>query len=506
MKREIVMPTTNVISLPERALPAWSDGAIAAAGSAPPDTGETNLLRLDAALLASDPEVLSRVHEIYRHHRAGRRVVVAVESEDGAGALHRASAAGAAAESLCRALDRAGIPVRLLPPAPSPLPSPAAGRRDPRWGTAAAWCPVVVVPAVSASAPAGAPAAAPAARRASRPARPAVAASGRPLRVLLLGLGTVGGGVFRHLCAAPARFAVVGIAVRHAERHRRAGVPAELLDTDPWRLMERPCDAVVELLGGREPAAALIAAALERGRHVVTANKMVLAEEGGHLARQAAAAGVALLGSAAVGGAVPVVEAVARAAATGRVRAVRGVLNGTCNFVLDRLAAGCSLAAAVAEAQAAGFAEADPAQDLDGRDAACKLRVLARIAFGAELAAADVDCRGIAGLDPGAVAAARARGRTLRLVAECRRLDVRIDRQVDTSVDQKVAGRVIARVRPVSLPSRHFLAGARGEENRVIVESVAGPPLRLCGRGAGRWPTSEAVLADLLDLSTEAGS
>jgi homoserine dehydrogenase len=223
---------------------------------------------------------------------------------------------------------------------------------------------------------------------------------------------------------------------------------------------------------------------------VVTANKLVLAEEGARLARQAAAAGVTLRGSAAVGGAVPMLEAVTRAAAGGAVHGVRGVLNGTCNFVLDRLAAGCSLAAAVGEAQAAGFAEADPAQDLDGRDAAWKLRVLARAALGVELAAADVDCRGIAGLPADAVAAARAGGRTVRLVAECRRLD----------------GRVVARVRPVSLPCRHFLAGARGEENRLVVEVAGGPPLRLSGRGAGRWPTSEAVFADLLDLGAAVGS
>jgi homoserine dehydrogenase len=306
-----------------------------------------------------------------------------------------------------------------------------------------------------------------------------------PLRVVLLGLGTVGGGVFRHLLSQLDRFLVVGVAVRDPERHIRAGVPATLLERDPWQLLERPCDLVVEALGGCEPAARLIAAALARGRDVVSANKEAMAEEGGRLLGQAAAQGAELRFSAAVGGAVPVLEAVTRAAAAGEIRAVRGVLNGTSNYVLDRLAEGCELAAAVRLAQQQGFAEADPARDLDGRDAACKLRLLARAAFGVELAAGAVVCRGIEAVDGAAVTAAHARGQVIRLVAECRRQ----------------GGAVRAEVRPVALPARDFLAGARGEENRAVVARSDGPPVRLAGRGAGRWPTAEAVLADILDIA-----
>jgi homoserine dehydrogenase len=318
----------------------------------------------------------------------------------------------------------------------------------------------------------------------------------RRLRVLLLGLGTVGGGVYRHLLAEGDRFEVVGIAVRDPARHAAAGVPEALLDGDPWRLLERrPCDVVVEMLPGADPAARLIAAAAAGGRHVVTANKQVMAEEGEWLARHAAAHGAELRFSAAVGGAVPVLEAVARAAAEGDVTAVRGALNGTCNFVLDRMAAGESREAAVRLAQLRGFAEADPSRDLDGRDAACKLRLLARAAWGAQVptsagtagmgGAGGVVRRGIEEIEPTAVAAARERGQVLRLIAECRR---------------DGAG-VHAEVRPALLPARHFLAGARGEENRVIVERRGAPALFLAGRGAGRWPTSEAVLADLFDLA-----
>jgi homoserine dehydrogenase len=311
------------------------------------------------------------------------------------------------------------------------------------------------------------------------PARPLA-----PLRVLLLGLGTVGGGVYRHLLAQLDRFAVVGAAVRDPEPHIRAGVPAALLERDPWRLLERPCDLVVEALVGTDPAARLIAAALAAGRDVVSANKEVMAGEGEWLVRHAATHGAELRFSAAVGGSVPVLEAVIRAAAAGEVRAVRGVLNGTSNFVLDRLAAGGELAAAVRLAQEMGFAEADPARDLDGRDAACKLRLLARAAFGVELAAGDLVRRGLESVDGAAAAAARERGQAIRLLAECRR----------------EGGVLRAEVRPVALPARHFLAGARGEENRVVVERVGGPPLRLAGRGAGRWPTAEAVIADVLEV------
>jgi len=314
--------------------------------------------------------------------------------------------------------------------------------------------------------------------RASRRPLPA------PLRVVLLGLGTVGGGVYRHLLAQLDRFAVVGAAVRDPEPHIRAGVPATLLERDPWRLLERPCDLVVEALGGTDLAARLIAVALAAGRDVVSANKEVIAGEGEWLLRHAAAHGAELRFSAAVGGSVPLLEAVTRASAAGEIRALRGVLNGTSNFVLDRLAGGCELAAAVRLAQEKGFAEADPARDLDGRDAACKLRILARAAFGVELAADAVARRGLESVDSAAAAAARSRGQAIRLLAEGRR----------------ESGVLRAEVRPVALPARDFLAGARGEENRVVIERAGGPPLRLAGRGAGRWPTAEAVIADVLDL------
>jgi homoserine dehydrogenase len=330
-----------------------------------------------------------------------------------------------------------------------------------------------------------------------------LAAPGRrrpPLRVALLGLGTVGLGVYRHLAAQPDRFRVVGIAVRSVERHYRSGVPPTLLSADPWRIAELDSDVVVEALGGREPATSLIAAALAAGRHVITANKLVVAESGPWLARQAVAQRVELRFAAAVGGGVPAVEAVTRLAAGGAgIQSVSGVLNGTTNFVLDQIAAGSDLRTAVRLAQERGFAEADPGRDLDGSDAAWKLRILARAAFGIDLAAGEIACRGIrpglpcggAGegtacgeIDLDTVRTARARGRVVRLVASCRR----------------EGDRITAEVGPLSLPAGDPLAATRNEENRIVITLAGGGSVLLSGKGAGRWPTSESVLADLLDL------
>lgn len=317
------------------------------------------------------------------------------------------------------------------------------------------------------------------------PTRYAAASAPRPpLKVALFGLGTVGLGVYRHLLAQPARFSVVGIAVRRPARHRGDGVPPALLTADPWELLAADADLVVEAIGGEHPASDLVLAALDRGLDVVTANKAVVAAHGGELAARAAARGARLAFSATVGGGVPAVEAVERAARRGPLAAVEGVLNATTNFVLDRLAAGCDFAAAVKSAQENGFAEADPTNDLSGLDAAHKLVIVARAAFGVDLPLAQVECRGIAGIDPDEVRAARRAGEAVRLVASCRR----------------VRERVVARVWPLRLPADHPLAEPRDEQNRIIVQPEAGPPVVVDGKGAGRWPTAESVMADVLDI------
>lgn len=306
-----------------------------------------------------------------------------------------------------------------------------------------------------------------------------------PLRVALLGLGTVGLGVYRHLAAWPERFQVTGIAVRDVAKHRHDGVPLELFSTDPWQVLEAPGELVVEAIGGVQPASDLVAAALSSGRDTVTANKAVMAHFGSRLARLAAAGGLELRCSATVGGGVPVIESITRLARVGPLASVEGVLNATTTFVLDQIVAGSDLAAAVRSAQENGFAEADPSADLSGLDAAHKLVVVARAAFGVDLDLDRIERTGIEGIDPAEVRAAHAAGATVRLVASCRRTP---------------DGGVVARVGPVRLPAYHPLARPRNEENRVLIQPVSGPPAVVDGKGAGRWPTAESVFADLLEI------
>jgi homoserine dehydrogenase len=289
----------------------------------------------------------------------------------------------------------------------------------------------------------------------------------RPVRVGLLGLGTVGLGVYRHLAALPELFEVTGIAVRRVARHRDQA-PAPLLTDDAGRVIDG-ADVVVEAVPGREAAAPLVSRALRRGRHVVSANKALLAAEELVLRSLAAAHGAELRFAAAVGGAVPVLET---AAALPGVEVVEGVLNGTSGFVLDRMSEGHGLEVAVRLAQEAGFAEADPTSDLDGRDLEAKLQILSRAVFDEELASCER--RGIS---------ARSRGRLVGRIA------------------RGEAGRLRATVRPEQLPAGHPLAGLRGEANGAVFHLAGGAQVVLAGRGAGRWPTAEAVVADLLDLA-----
>jgi homoserine dehydrogenase len=221
---------------------------------------------------------------------------------------------------------------------------------------------------------------------------------------------------------------------------------------------------------------------------VVTANKALLAEEVETLAELAARRGVSLRYGAAVGGALPALETVRRAAASGRVRGIAGVLNGTCNFILDRCAAGASFSDAVSLARVAGYAEADPTLDLDGSDAAQKLALLIREAFGETVPWASIPRRGIADLDERALAEAVHKGRKVRLVASCERAEQGLR----------------ASVQPFDLPPGHPFAEITGAENALLVELEGGDRIRIAARGAGRWPTAEAVLADLYDLAAEA--
>jgi homoserine dehydrogenase len=288
-----------------------------------------------------------------------------------------------------------------------------------------------------------------------------------PLRVVLLGCGTVGGGVYQRLTALPEFFEVIGVGTRNTAT----------LDA----LLEGPVDVVVELLGGEEPARTLISKALRLGRDVVTANKALLTTDITNLQKLASLTGASLKYSAAVGGVIPALEAIERARREGPLQSISGVLNGTTNFILDRLTEGSSLSDALITAKELGYAERDPQLDLNGTDATQKLSLLARAAFDVDLSFSSIHRRGIENLD------AKKPDHVTRLVAECRH----------------EANGFSASVSPVELPFDHPLACVTGVENRLLIQSQSGKCWDISGHGAGRWPTTEAVLADLFDLRRE---
>ena len=306
-----------------------------------------------------------------------------------------------------------------------------------------------------------------------------------PSRVVLLGLGTVGGGVHQHLVAMPEHFEVVGIFVKSRSHHTAQGIPDSLLITDEAPLKEIDSDMVVDALPGLEPSLTLDAAFLARGIDLVTANKAVIAQSGKELRAVADRHGAKLRYSAAVGGSAPMIETVRRLAASAAIASLNGILNGTCNFVLEQCQQGLNLQEAVREAQRRGFAEADAGEDLSGRDSARKLQILARHAFGRE-----VDEMTVEGIDERELKQLMGKAneaQAVRLIGTAGLAD----------------GRVHARVRPELVGERHVLANVNGEWNALAITIASGETALITGRGAGRWPTTEAAIADLLELRRE---
>jgi homoserine dehydrogenase len=304
----------------------------------------------------------------------------------------------------------------------------------------------------------------------------------RRIRVALLGLGTVGAGVLDYCARFPDVFEVVAALVRTPEKHRARGVPGSLLVSTPAEVFRREPEIVVEALPGIEPARACIHTALGRGLRVVTANKALLASEWDSLAQQLTGPERLIRYSGAVGGAVPMLEIVEALAADRSIRRIRGVVNGTCNYVLDRRSGGESFADAVRSAQEKGFAEADPTADLDGLDAARKMEILGRAAFGG------VPLReAVSGIDEKSSATAS---------------DPEDGRLALTAVAERTEGGFRYSVAPRLLSAADFLAGARGAENRLEITTGDGAIVALQGLGAGRVPTATAVFADLLEHAT----
>jgi homoserine dehydrogenase len=315
------------------------------------------------------------------------------------------------------------------------------------------------------------------------------------LRVGLAGLGTVGAGVLRLLrdnagiieARAGQRIAVTAVSARDRGRDRGVALDGMAWFDDPVALASADVDVVVELIGGASgPAKALAEAAIALGKPLVTANKALLAVHGAALARSAEAAGVALGFEAAVAGGLPVIKLLREGLAANRVTRVAGILNGTCNYILTVMREERrEFADVLADAQALGYAEADPSFDIDGVDAAHKLAILAALAFGGPVDFAAVHVEGIRRISALDISFAEELGYRIKLLG--------IARETPEGVE--------LRVHPAMVPKAALLAAVDGVFNAVFLEGDFSGPVFLQGRGAGAGPTASAVVADLIDLS-----
>ena len=319
--------------------------------------------------------------------------------------------------------------------------------------------------------------------------------SARPLNVGLIGLGTVGSQVAERMLTwgpqlsrrAGVDLCLKRILVRDPEKRRAIDVSPDLLTTDAARILEDPSiEVLIEVAGGDEPMRSYIAQAIESGKHVITANKVVMAKHGPEILDEAAEKNVDVYFEAAVGGGIPLISTFRTDLQANRIERVSAVINGTTNYVLGRMASdGLEMRDAVREAQDAGYAEADPTDDVGGFDATYKLAILASIAYEIKVRPDDIYREGIEGIEPVDFRYARELGYAVKLIAHT----------------QRHPGRVEARVHPAMIPLDHPLARVEGAENAVFVEGDLVGEVLLVGEGAGGRPTASAVVGDLIDLA-----
>lgn len=319
----------------------------------------------------------------------------------------------------------------------------------------------------------------------------------------LLGLGTVGSGVAAILASPQGRHPLVGdlvlerVAVRDLQRPRPLTLPPERLTTNPEAVIDDPkVDIVVEVMGGLEPARSLILRAIAAGKPVVTANKAVIARYGQEIAAAAARQGVYVLIEAAVGGGIPIIEPIKQSLGGNRIQRVSGIINGTTNYILSRMAdEGAAYADVLADAQRLGYAEADPAADVQGGDAADKIAILAGLAYGGPVERAGIATEGIDRLDARDVAYAARLGFVVKLLAVAERV------QDDAPAGPPDGVSLDVRVHPTLLPKHHPLAGVHGVNNAILVEGDPVGQVMFFGPGAGAGPTASAVVADILNIA-----
>ena len=324
------------------------------------------------------------------------------------------------------------------------------------------------------------------------PSRPAAL---RALRVGMIGIGTVGTGTFRVLSRNQADIAgragrpieLVMVAARNLERAARIVGGTVPLTDDPLRVATHPdIDVVVEVAGGTGPARDWVLAAIAHGKHVVTANKALLAVHGAEIFAAARQHGVAVAYEGAVAVSIPIVKALREGLTANRIEWVAGIINGTTNFILSKMEGeGLDFAAALAEAQALGYAEADPAFDIEGIDAAHKLTLLAANAFGTSVRLADVQVEGITSLQRTDVACAAQLGFRVKLLGVARRREEGME----------------LRVQPALVPVSHLMAHVNGSMNGIMVKGDAAGVTMYYGAGAGSEQTASAVIADLVDVA-----
>ncbi|AWW73075.1 homoserine dehydrogenase [Erythrobacter sp. KY5] len=326
------------------------------------------------------------------------------------------------------------------------------------------------------------------------------ASTSSPLRIAIAGLGTVGVGVIRLLATnrdliaarAGRRIEVVAVSARERRKDRGVDIASFAWEDDMTALSAREdVDVVVELVGGSDgPALALSRAALKGGKGLVTANKAMIAHHGLELAEAAEAATAPLKFEAAVAGGIPVVKGLREGTSANALTKVYGILNGTCNYILSEMEeTGADFAETLAEAQALGYAEADPTFDIEGVDAAHKLAILAAIGFGAKVDFANVSTTGIVQVRAADIAQADALGFVIRLIAEA---DVQ---------DEDGTPTLLQRVRPCLVAKDHPLSAVDGPTNAVVAEGNFSGRLLFQGAGAGDGPTASAVVADLIDIA-----